>query len=368
MVTLNTNKSCAATFNLNTAINAAMLTVVRSGNGTVDSNPSGIDCGSQCSQSYATGTTVKLAAKPGRGAKFAGWTGGGCQGVADCSVTLANSTSVNATFVPNPSKIGIFRPATGQWFLDANGNGIWEDCNVDRCLGPFGSSGQLGIKPGEMILPVVGDWTGSGFSNIGVYRPSTGEWFLDLNGKGQWGDRNVVHSIAFSLPIVGDWTGSGVEMIGEVIPGRTPKWYLDLNGDGITVNCNLDACFNFPSNSGDFPVAGDWNGTGTAKIGTFRPATGNWFLDLNGNGQWKNCRFDKCVNSFGTAGDRPVTGDWTGTGTTNIGVYRPATGAWLLDLNGNGKWDGCGTDKADKCIQIQFPDKNDGDLPVVGNW
>ena len=67
-------------------------------------------------------------------------------------------------------------------------------------------------------------------------------------------------------------------------------------------------------------------------------------------------------------GDRPVTGDWTGTGTTNIGVYRPATGAWLLDLNGNGKWDGCGTDKADKCIQIQFPDKNDGDLPVVGNW
>jgi hypothetical protein len=86
-------------------------------------------------------------------------------------------------------------------------------------------------------------------------------------------------------------------------------------------------------------------------------------LDLNGNGQWKNCGLDKCVKSFGTAGDRPVTGNWTGIGTTKIGLYRPATGEWFLDLNGNGKWDGCG---ADGCAQ--FLGKHEGDLPVVGVW
>jgi hypothetical protein len=58
-------------------------------------------------------------------------------------------------------------------------------------------------------------------------------------------------------------------------------------------------------------------------------------------------------------------GDWTGTGIANIGVYRPATGEWFLDLNGNGQWDGCGVDA---CIQFLGKDKKAGDLPVVGTW
>jgi hypothetical protein len=46
--------------------------------------------------------------------------------------------------------------------------------------------------------------------------------------------------------------------------------------------------------------------------------------------------------SFGLAGDVPVVGDWTGSGRTNIGVFR--RGTWFLDLNGNGRFDGCGID------------------------
>jgi hypothetical protein len=152
-------------------------------------------------------------------------------------------------------------------------------------------------------------------------------------------------------------------MIGEVIPGRSAKWYLDRNGDGVMDNCNSDACLKFSINDGDFPVVGDWDGTGTAKIGTFRSSTGSWSLDVNGDGQWKNCKFEICVKSFGALGDRPAVGDWSGLGTAKIGLYRPATGAWFLDLNGNGKWDGCGTDGCSP-----FLGKHDGDLPVVGVW
>lgn len=347
-VTMTANKACTATFKLDTAT----LNVVRSGDGLVVSNPSGINCGTECSKSYAKGTKVTLSAKPSSNSKFAGWAGGGCQGLGDCTVSLDNQTSVSATFLgSNRAAIGIFRSSTGEWFLDVNGNGIWEGCNVDRCLGPFGADGDL---------PVAGDWTGNGVSNIGVFRPSTGEWLLDLNGNGNW---DFSYGSPESLPIVGDWTGSGVEKIGAVVSGRTPQWHLDLNADGIMNNCISDACLKFPIAKGDFPVSGDWNGTGTAKIGTFRPATGEWFLDLNGNGQWKNCKFDTCVKSFGAAGDRPVSGDWTGSGKTNIGVYRPATGEWFLDLNGNGKLDGCGIDAC-----IQFIGKNPGDLPVIGRW
>jgi hypothetical protein len=30
-------------------------------------------------------------------------------------------------------------------------------------------------------------------------------------------------------------------------------------------------------------------------------------------------------------------------GIAKIGIYRPTTGEWFLDLNGNGKWDGSAT-------------------------
>jgi hypothetical protein len=351
VVTMTANKSCAATFKLDTAT----LTVVRSGNGTVTSSPSGINCGTACSTSYAKGTKVTLSANASPDSRFAGWAGGGCQGLGDCTVSIENQTTVSATFLGAiHAALGIFRPSTGEWFFDVNGNGVWEGCNVDLCLGPFGADGDL---------PVVGDWTGIG-SNIGVFRPSSIEWLLDLNGNGKLDDCNIDACLPVKftfLPIVGDWTGSGVEMLGAVISGRTPKWYLDRKGNGIEGDCNSDACLTFPIAQGDFPISGDWNGTGTAKIGTFRPTTGEWFLDLNGNGQWKNCKFDKCVKSFGTAGDRPVTGDWNGSGKAQIGLYRPATGQWFLDLNGNGKWDGCDVDGC-----MPFLGKHEGDLPVVG--
>ena len=72
------------------------------------------------------------------------------------------------------SKIGIYR--NGQWFLDANGNGKWDGCEIDRCIEAFGG------LPGD--LPVVGDWAGNGISKIGFYRD--GSWYLDYNGNGIW--------------------------------------------------------------------------------------------------------------------------------------------------------------------------------------
>ena len=74
------------------------LTVKKSGSGTVSSSPGGISCGSTCSASYASGSTVTLTAAPGRGAKFNGWSGGGCSGTGKCTVTLNSAMSVTASF------------------------------------------------------------------------------------------------------------------------------------------------------------------------------------------------------------------------------------------------------------------------------
>jgi hypothetical protein len=85
-----------------------------------------------------------------------------------------------------------------------------------------------------------------------------------------------------------------------------------------------------------------------------------WYLDT-GNGIWDGCGIDLCKGPFGSSGDLPVAGDWTNTGTTKIGVYRPGTGMWYLD-DGNGIWDGCGIDL---CIG---PFGSSGDLPAAGVW
>ncbi|MEM5875706.1 MAG: SBBP repeat-containing protein [Candidatus Aenigmatarchaeota archaeon] len=54
-----------------------ILTVTKkgTGRGIITSNPAGINCGSDCSEVYLSGTIVTLKAKPYRGSTFAGWDG-----------------------------------------------------------------------------------------------------------------------------------------------------------------------------------------------------------------------------------------------------------------------------------------------------
>src|SRR4029453_7152777 len=57
------------------------LTVSRSGNGTVTSTPTGINCGNTCAAAYSAGTVVTLTATPqNKNFPFLGWSGGGCCG------------------------------------------------------------------------------------------------------------------------------------------------------------------------------------------------------------------------------------------------------------------------------------------------
>jgi hypothetical protein len=112
--------------------------------------------------------------------------------------------------------------------------------------------------------------------------------------------------------------------------------------------------------AGDTPVTGDWTGETSRdgehlhRIGVFN--AGIWALDTNGNGVWD---FGDSRFSFGQAGDIPVVGDWAGDGRSRIGVFR--AGTWYLDTNGNGVWDGNGVDSS-------FVYGSAGDIPVVGYW
>jgi hypothetical protein len=76
------------------------LTVVKSGggSGTVTSDPAGINCGSDCSESFPHATPVTLTATPASGSTFAGWEGEGCSGTGTCVVAMDRVRAVTATF------------------------------------------------------------------------------------------------------------------------------------------------------------------------------------------------------------------------------------------------------------------------------
>ncbi|MDO9041627.1 MAG: LamG-like jellyroll fold domain-containing protein [Desulfocapsaceae bacterium] len=84
----------SATFTLNTYT----LTINKTGLGTVTSMPAGINCGTDCSESYNNGDEVTLTAIPARGNVFIGWSNDGCTGQEDCIVIMNDIKEISVVF------------------------------------------------------------------------------------------------------------------------------------------------------------------------------------------------------------------------------------------------------------------------------
>ena len=217
------------------------------------------------------------------------------------------------------------RLSAGRWLLPT-GDGLTEKDAMRQIL--FGA---------HDAIPVVGDFNGDGVSEVGVYYH--GEWFLDLNGNGRWDEEDLWASLgsATDLPVVGDWDGDGKDDIGiygpewteddrairaepglpdaENSPKHKPKnvpprpsdatdgqRLMALSVRGPRRADVIDHVFRFGADK-DQPVAGDWNGDGIRTIGVVK--NGEWKLDLDGDGRWteKDGTF-----TFGASGDIPVVG------------------------------------------------------------
>lgn len=87
------------------------LTVIKIGNGSgtvTSTNISGINCGNDCQEQYATNTTVTLAAQEDGNSKFLGWSGGACNGTSSiCTVTINANQSATATFGEKSSSLWV---------------------------------------------------------------------------------------------------------------------------------------------------------------------------------------------------------------------------------------------------------------------
>ncbi|QKW17676.1 hypothetical protein HUT16_00090 [Kitasatospora sp. NA04385] len=189
-------------------------------------------------------------------------------------------------------------------------------------------------------FPVSGNWDQGMADNVGIWRPSTGEFHLrNDNGSlnkiswGQYGD----------IPVSGNWDGGNGTPNSNVGIWRpsTGQFHLRMdNGSNTVIDWGQD---------GDIPVSGNWdggNGTPNSNVGIWRPSTGQFHLRMD-NGS-------DTVIDWGQLGDIPVSGNWDGGPADNIGVYRPSEGVFHLRMDNGG------------LVKVSWGGSTD--IPVSGNW
>jgi predicted outer membrane repeat protein len=105
------------------------LTVTLAGTGSGSVSATGIDCGSDCSETYLEQTIVTLTATPDTGSTFTGWSGAGCGGTGTCAVTMDQAQTATASFALKQYPLTLTLAGDGSGMVTSDPAGI--SCGLD---------------------------------------------------------------------------------------------------------------------------------------------------------------------------------------------------------------------------------------------
>jgi hypothetical protein len=233
---------------------------------------------------------------------------------------------------------------------DGNTLGHW-----DLRYSPTAGAAEAAFDYGDAsTLPVVGDWDDDGKADIGTM--TAGDRVNALFRL-----RTATGTLEFRfgsglIGVAGDFNGDGRTDIGTYTPptalNAAGRWQLRYT---LTAG-PADLTFDFGSDPTGLPVTGDWNGDGTTEVGLYIPGT------ENSSGRWQLRSSSAGLDfNFGEDAPYPVTGDWNGDGATDIGVYTPPSrlareGRWMLRSS---------TSEGRADLDFRF---GEGNYPVAGDW
>ena len=188
------------------------------------------------------------------------------------------------------SDISVFRPGSGAWYLLQSTAGF--------------SSISFGSETDKLV---PADYDGDGKTDVAVYR--NGVWYLQ---RSQAGFTGVTFGDINDIPVSADYDGDGKTDIAVFRPSNG-YWYILNSTDNQT-------SYILFGQTGDKPVAADYDGDGKSDLAVNR--NGIWYI------QRSHLGFTRIA--FGDANDKLVPADYDGDGKTDVAVFRPSTGVWYL--------------------------------------
>ncbi|SJM91057.1 hypothetical protein CRENPOLYSF2_200013 [Crenothrix polyspora] len=152
-VNVNSFHYCIAQFDI--APKNFTLTVSKNGTGSgvIFTGNTGIDCGLDCTEKYATNAQVVLIPLPSRGSSFRGWNGA-CTGTGACIVRMFANQNITATFATaNPMTFPVSNlndngpDSLRQAIIDANAN-----AGDDTIIFSKGLRGTITLTTGQLTI------------------------------------------------------------------------------------------------------------------------------------------------------------------------------------------------------------------------
>ena len=228
------------------------------------------------------------------------------------------------------SDVAVYRPSEGNWFVLHSSTG-------QMSAFQFGAEGDQ---------PVPGDFDGDNRSDYAVYRPSEGIWYIWQSATQSL--RAERFGLATDKLVAADYDGDGKT---DMAVFRDGIWYIQKSTDRSV------ACINFGVDT-DQPVPADFDGDGMTDVGVYRE--GVWYI-LGSISGYKGF-------SFGLTTDNPVPADYDGDGKSDISVFR--NGVWhILSSTTGYAASGFGI-ASDKLVQADYDGDGRTDIAVYrdGVW
>lgn len=178
------------------------------------------------------------------------------------NVSSANVSVTGSGSVYNVAVSGI--TSSGQVRASVTA-GAAQDSLGNSSAASTGSDNTITVS---VARPPAFDYDGDGKSDLSVFRPSDGNWYINNSSN------NSLSVLQFGI-------------------------------------------------SGDLIAPADFDGDGKTDICVFRPGDGGWYRLNSSNNTFTPVQ-------FGTDGDLPVPGDFDGDGKADLVVFRPSSGTWYL--------------------------------------